>query len=76
MKSPETKDKSLEELDMVFNVSSRHFAAYGAKQLAYFLQRGIGHKNAAKPVPYEDERVQHSPESFDKETEVVPDKRV
>lgn len=61
---------------MVFGVSSRHFAAYGAKQLGYFLQRGMGHKNAVKPLPYEDDRVQHSNKTFDKEREAVPDKRV
>ncbi len=73
---PETKGKTLEELDTVFSVPSRLFAAYGGRQLIYFFQRAIGHKNAVKPKLYEDEKVDHSNTSFNKETEVDANKRV
>lgn len=36
---PETKEKTLEELDAVFDVPLRRHAAYGARQAVYFCRR-------------------------------------
>lgn len=38
---PETKEKTLEELDQVFEVPTRVHAAYGARQFKYFFDRYI-----------------------------------
>lgn len=38
---PETKAKTLEELDQVFSVPTRLHAAYGARQVPYFINRYI-----------------------------------
>lgn len=76
---PETKGKTLEELDAVFSVPSRIFAAYGARQFGYFISRGLLCRNVEKPtVPtmYLDEKVDHDVSSFDKEVEVNAEKRV
>lgn len=73
---PETKGKTLEELDMVFSVPTRLFAAFGAKQFVYFLRRAVGNSGAEKPILYEDERVDHDASSFDQETERDAEKRV
>ena len=36
---PETKARSLEELDAVFNVPTHRQAAHGLKQIPWFIQR-------------------------------------
>jgi MFS family permease len=66
---PETKGKTLEELDMVFAVPSRRFAAYGLRQFVWFFTRG------AKPRLYEGEG-DSDDGSLEKEKEVNPTKRV
>jgi hypothetical protein len=38
---PETKGKTLEELDQVFSVPTRVHAAYGLRQISYFLKRYV-----------------------------------
>lgn len=38
---PETKEKTLEELDQVFEIPSRVHAAYGLRQFKYFFQRYV-----------------------------------
>lgn len=38
---PETKARSLEELDAVFSVPTREQAAHGLKQVPWFFQRYI-----------------------------------
>ncbi|KAL2160873.1 hypothetical protein VTH06DRAFT_1070 [Thermothelomyces fergusii] len=49
---PETKEKTLEELDGVFEVPLRRHAAYGARQAVYFCRRHLLRQSAAaKPVP-------------------------
>ncbi|KAH6621385.1 hypothetical protein B0J18DRAFT_225472 [Chaetomium sp. MPI-SDFR-AT-0129] len=48
---PETKEKTLEELDSVFDVPLRSQAAYGVKQMGYFVQRWVlFRKDAVKPT--------------------------
>lgn len=56
---PETKEKTLEELDEVFDVSLRRQAAYGLKQVPYFFKRFVfRRKGVEKPVvPHEEEMV-------------------
>ena len=50
---PETKEKTLEELDSVFDVPLRTQARYGAKQFVYFFQRYIFRQDVPKvPVPH------------------------
>ncbi|KAH6622806.1 hypothetical protein F5144DRAFT_656454 [Chaetomium tenue] len=52
---PETKEKTLEELDGVFDVPLRRQAAYGAKQFVYFWRRYVFRQDVAKPVLPHDE---------------------
>ncbi|GAB1312948.1 hypothetical protein MFIFM68171_03158 [Madurella fahalii] len=47
---PETKEKTLEELDSVFDVPLRRQVAYGAKQAAYFWRRYLFRQHVEKPV--------------------------
>ncbi|KAL2021543.1 hypothetical protein VTK56DRAFT_7042 [Thermocarpiscus australiensis] len=48
---PETKERTLEELDSVFAVPMRRQAAYGARQAVYFWRRYIFRQRVEKPVP-------------------------
>lgn len=52
---PETKGKTLEELDQVFSVSTTFHAAYGLRQIPYFFQRYILRQNVRPEVLYERE---------------------
>lgn len=52
---PETKEKTLEELDSVFDVPLRRQAAYGARQFVYFWRRYVFRQDVAKPVLPHDE---------------------
>ncbi|PSR90503.1 and other transporter-domain-containing protein [Coniella lustricola] len=52
---PETKGKTLEELDSVFSVPLRRHAAYGGRQFIYFFQRHVYRRHVDKPrVPHEE----------------------
>ena len=52
---PETKEKTLEELDSVFDVPLRRQAAYGGRQAVYFWQRYVFRRDVPKPkLPYEE----------------------
>ena len=42
---PETKSRSLEELDAVFSVPTHEQAAHGLKQIPWFIQRYIFRRN-------------------------------
>ena len=42
---PETKARSLEELDAVFSVSTHEQVAHGLKQVPWFIQRYIFRRN-------------------------------
>lgn len=44
---PETKEKTLEELDRVFEIPSRAHAAYGLRQFKYFFARYIFRQDVA-----------------------------
>lgn len=53
---PETKGKTLEELDQVFSVPTRLHAAWGLRQIPYFFKRYIFRQKDLKPeVLYEKE---------------------
>ncbi len=52
---PETKGKTLEELDQVFSVPTRVHAAYGARQIPYFIQRYIFRRHVEPERLYEHE---------------------
>jgi hypothetical protein len=48
----ETKGKTLEELDQVFNVPTRVHAAYGLRQINYFISRYLLRRNVEPEVLY------------------------
>ncbi|KAF7947046.1 uncharacterized protein EAE97_004295 [Botrytis byssoidea] len=50
---PETKNKTLEELDQVFNVPTRKHAAYGWSQFTYPIRRHVLRMNVERPSLYE-----------------------
>ncbi|KFY97469.1 hypothetical protein V500_02047 [Pseudogymnoascus sp. VKM F-4518 (FW-2643)] len=72
---PETKGKTLEELDVVFGVSSRSFALYGLKQLGYFLKGGKLNRRLERPGEPVGEP-EYDEKTFQREVEVVEDRRV
>jgi len=49
---PETKGLSLEELDQVFSVPTRVHAAWGARQIPYFIKRYILRRDVKCEVLY------------------------
>jgi hypothetical protein len=49
----ETKGKTLEELDQVFNVPTRLHAAYGFRQIKYFINRYLLRRNVQPEVLYQ-----------------------
>jgi MFS family permease len=52
---PETKERTLEELDCVFDVPLRSHAAYGLAQAAYFWRRYVFRWRVPKPaLPHEE----------------------
>lgn len=53
---PETKGKTLEELDQVFSVPTRFHAAWGLRQIPYVIKRYVFRQKGIKPeVLYENE---------------------
>ncbi|KAF4265820.1 hypothetical protein KXV68_003707 [Aspergillus fumigatus] len=52
---PETKGKTLEELDQVFSVPTRFHAAYGLRQIPYFFKRYILRQQVKPEILYERE---------------------
>ena len=52
---PETKGKTLEELDQVFSVSTKAHAAYGIRQVGYFFRRFILRQHVEPEVLWQDE---------------------
>ncbi|OBT51571.1 hypothetical protein VE04_08663 [Pseudogymnoascus sp. 24MN13] len=72
---PETKGKTLEELDVVFGVKSRLFAKYGLQQFVYFLKGGKLNKRAERPEEPVGEP-DYDEKTFQNETERVQDRRV
>lgn len=52
---PETKGKTLEELDQIFSVPTHIHALYGLRQIPYFLKRYIFRRKAKPDVLYGEE---------------------
>ncbi|OQE28655.1 hypothetical protein PENSTE_c003G10139 [Penicillium steckii] len=52
---PETKNKTLEELDQVFSVPTRFHARYGLRQIPYFFKRYLLRKDVRPEILYERE---------------------
>ncbi|KAL4940147.1 hypothetical protein BDV06DRAFT_230548 [Aspergillus oleicola] len=52
---PETRGKTLEELDQVFSVSTRFHARYGLRQIPFFIRKYILRQDVPKEVLYERE---------------------
>jgi hypothetical protein len=52
---PETKGKTLEELDQVFSVPTRFHARYGLRQVRYFFMRYLLRRDVRPEVLYEKE---------------------
>lgn len=62
---PETKEKTLEELDAVFNVPLRRFMRYGLSQFFYFFNRYIFFREVQAPkVPTMTEEVEYTEHQF------------
>lgn len=72
---PETKGKTLEELDQVFSVPTHVHAAYGLRQLPYFVQRYIFRRHVEPERPYEKDDVQYHDTSYGTEREYEAEKR-
>ncbi|EPE27308.1 MFS general substrate transporter [Glarea lozoyensis ATCC 20868] len=73
---PETKGRSLEELDQVFSVRTRDHAAYGARQVGYFINRYILRKDVEPEDLYALKEVEHRPDSYQTEKPTDPVERV
>ncbi|KZL79900.1 mfs sugar transporter [Colletotrichum incanum] len=73
---PETKEKTLEELDAVFSVPLRKFARYGLAQFFFFWKRYVFRQDVAPPaVPLAGDVAYHR-EQFKQEEEHNPTARV
>jgi MFS family permease len=64
---PETKGKSLEELDQVFGVRTRDHAAYGGRQFSYFFRKYLLRQNVEPERFYDQDSVEHHSSSFSQE---------
>ncbi|KAI0601889.1 sugar transporter-domain-containing protein [Biscogniauxia sp. FL1348] len=65
---PETKEKTLEELDAVFDVPLRSTMRYGAAQAFYFWNRYIFRRDVRPPrVPASADAIEYARERFEKE---------
>ncbi|KAB5585841.1 hypothetical protein GE09DRAFT_944904 [Coniochaeta sp. 2T2.1] len=74
---PETKEKTLEELDSVFGVPLRSHMRYGAEQLVYFVKRWVfSNRGAAKPKVPHMEELEYDEKTFVQERERDATRRV
>lgn len=65
---PETKGRTLEELDRVFEVPTRVHARWGASQVPYFIRRYILQQDVQPPVLLDLSDTPHHPDSFKSES--------
>ena len=72
---PETKERTLEELDQVFSVRTRDHAAYGARQVPYFFKRYILRQNVEPEKLYTMDSVDYHSTTFSTEKESDPTAR-
>lgn len=73
---PETKGRTLEELDQVFSVRTRDHAAYGGRQFFYFFRRYIFRQDVEPEDLYRLDKIEHHQDSFTKEKEADQSARV
>ena len=73
---PETKAKTLEELDAVFNVSLRDMAKYGWASFFYFFRRYVFRQDVQAPRVPQAGDVKYHEEQFVKEKEHDATRRV
>lgn len=66
---PETKGKTLEELDQVFSVPTHIHAAYGLRQVPYFFKRYLLRQHIEPERLYEREDVADEDAGYDHDTE-------
>jgi len=59
---PETKGKTLEELDQIFSIPTHKHAAYGLRQIPYFFGRYILRRKLEPEYLYENETYDNQPE--------------
>lgn len=65
---PETKNKTLEELDQVFSVPTHVHAAYGLRQIPYFIKRYLLRQHVEPERLYEvDDSGEDKDAGFDNE---------
>ncbi|KAJ3950614.1 uncharacterized protein N0V96_001764 [Colletotrichum fioriniae] len=73
---PETKEKTLEELDAVFSVPLRTFARYGLAQFFYFWKRYIFRQDISPPAVPHAGGIDYHRDSFKQEKQHSPTARV
>ncbi|ORY56111.1 hexose transporter [Pseudomassariella vexata] len=74
---PETKEKTLEELDSVFNVPLRSFVSFGVKQFFYFWGHYILRRDIPAPKsPSTRDTIEYHEKQFTQEREHDPPARV
>ncbi|KAI5928028.1 sugar transporter-domain-containing protein [Camillea tinctor] len=74
---PETKEKTLEELDAVFDVPLRSTMRYGIAQVLYFWNHHIFRRNVAPPrPPTSADALEYVRERFEEEKQHDPTARV
>ncbi|RPA97130.1 hypothetical protein L873DRAFT_1791185 [Choiromyces venosus 120613-1] len=61
---PETKGRTLEELDRVFEVPTRSHMKYGLAQIPYFFKRYIFRQDVQAPKLIELEDIEYHPDTF------------
>ncbi|GKT86954.1 hypothetical protein Ct61P_04804 [Colletotrichum tofieldiae] len=69
---PETKEKTLEELDAVLSVPLRRFARYGLAQFFFFWKRHVFRRDVAPPAVPVAGQVAYHREQFTQEKEHSP----
>ncbi|KAM3071478.1 hypothetical protein ACMFMF_007949 [Clarireedia jacksonii] len=68
---PETKGKTLEELDQVFSIPTREHAAWGARQIPYVFRKYILRQDIQPEVLLVPERVEYHEDALEKHGEVA-----
>lgn len=66
---PETKGKTLEELDQVFSVPTNVHARYGLRQLRYFVKRYVLRRDVEPERLYAHEDTRDTDRGFDHDDE-------
>jgi len=66
---PETKGKTLEELDQVFSVPTRMHMAYGLRQIPYFIKRYLMRQHVEPERLYEHEDLSEKDAGYDYDAE-------